>query len=71
MPEFVKSCLDDEAVVVKEIGGWKASWEERVRSVVHGSHTEMGDGVVRSPCYCNFAYGSSNGYVVDSFHRVG
>jgi len=46
--EFVKSCFDDEAVVVKEVGGWKAGWEERVRRVVEASHTEKGDGVVRS-----------------------
>ena len=28
--EFVKRCLDGEAVVVKEVGGWKAVWKEKV-----------------------------------------
>jgi len=27
--EFVKSCIVDEAVVVKEVEGWKVGWEER------------------------------------------
>jgi len=51
MEEFVKSCFDNEAVVVKEIGGWKAGLEERVRKVVQASHPEMGYGLVRSSCY--------------------
>jgi len=46
--EFVKSCFDDEEVVVREVGGWKTGWEERVRRVVEASHAEKGDGVVRS-----------------------
>lgn len=49
--EFVKSCFDDEAVVVKEVGGWKAGWEERVQRVVEASHAEKGDGVVGSDLF--------------------
>ena len=51
MLEFVKSCFDDEAVVVKEVGGWKAGWEERVQRVVEASHAEKGDGVVGSDLF--------------------
>jgi len=46
--EVVTSCFDGGAVVVKEVGGWKAGWEERVRRVVQVSHGEKGDGVVGS-----------------------
>lgn len=28
--EFAKNCFDGEAVVVKEVGGWKTGWEEIV-----------------------------------------
>ncbi|CUS14993.1 unnamed protein product [Tuber aestivum] len=45
--EFIKSCFDDEAVVVREVGGWKTGWEEKVRRVVEASHAEKGDGVIR------------------------
>lgn len=31
--EFIKRCLDGEAVVVKEVGGWKAVREEKVQRV--------------------------------------
>ena len=31
--EFVKSCLDGEAVVVKEVEGFKAGWEGKVWGV--------------------------------------
>ena len=55
MEEFVKSCFDNEAVVVKEIGGWKAGWEGRVRRVVQASHAEIGYRLMRSSCYCNAA----------------
>ena len=48
--EFVKRCLDGKAVVVKEVEGWEAVWEEKVRRVVQASHAERGDRVVR---YCN------------------
>jgi len=46
--KFAKSCFGDEAVVVREVGGWKAGWEDWVRRVVEASHREKGDGVVRS-----------------------
>ena len=42
--EFVKSCFDGEAVVVKEVWGWKAGWEHKVRRVVQASHVERGMG---------------------------
>jgi len=69
--EFVKSCFDYEAVVVQEIGGWKAGWEENARRIVQTSHEEKRDGVVRLSCYCNAALGSANRRVLDSFHGVG
>ena len=53
--EFVKSCFGHEAGVVKEIGGWKAGWEERARGIVQASHAEERDRVVRLSCYCNAA----------------
>jgi len=70
--EFVKSCFDDEAVVVKEVGGWRAGWEERVRRVVEASHAEKGDGVVRSDIFVilTLRKGGANGYVLDSFCGV-
>ncbi|KAG0634241.1 hypothetical protein HOY80DRAFT_1060853 [Tuber brumale] len=45
--EFVKSCFDGEAVVVKEVGGWKAGWEENIRRIVQASHAEKRNGVIR------------------------
>ncbi|KAG0633533.1 hypothetical protein HOY80DRAFT_1104625 [Tuber brumale] len=55
--EFVKSCFDDEAVVVKEVGGWKAGWEEKVRMVVQASHAKKGDGVSFAVVGCgNYGY---------------
>jgi len=32
--EFVKSCFDGEAVLVKKVGGWKAGWKHKVQRVV-------------------------------------
>jgi len=42
--ENVTSCFDCEAVVGKEVGGWKASQEEKILRVVQSSHwsREMG-----------------------------
>lgn len=45
--EFVKCCLDGEAVLLKEVGGWKASWGEEVR-VVQARHVRRGDVMVLS-----------------------
>ena len=56
MEEFIKSCFDHKAVVVKEIKRRKASQEERVRrAAIHASHAGMGYGLVCSSCYCNAA----------------
>ena len=46
--EFVKRCLDGEAVVLKKVGGWKTSQEEKVRRVDQASYAEKGDEVVHS-----------------------
>ena len=46
--QFVKSYFDGEAVVVKEVGGWKASWEEEVERVAQASRAERRDWAVRS-----------------------
>ena len=50
---MVKSCPDGEAVVVKEVRGWKAGSEEKVSRVVHANHAEKGDGLVFWSDYCN------------------
>jgi len=36
--EFVTRCFDGVAVVVKEVGGLKAGWEEKVWRVVLANH---------------------------------
>jgi len=41
--EFAKGCFDRGAGVVKEIGVWKACWEERVRRIVPVSLAEKGE----------------------------
>ena len=58
MGEFIKSCFDHEAVVVKEIRGRKASQEERLRRAIQASYVEMGYGLVCSSCYCNAVWGT-------------
>ena len=40
MLKLVKSYFGDKGVVVREVGGWKAGWEERVRRVVEASHRD-------------------------------
>ena len=69
--KFVKSCFDDGAIIVKEIGGWEAGWEERAGRAGRASYAEKGDEMVRSSCYCNAAWGSANGRVLDLIHGVG
>jgi len=46
--EFVTSCFDGEAVLVKEVGGLKADWEEKAWRAVQANHAGERDGVVRS-----------------------
>jgi len=53
--EFFKSCFDNGAVALKEIGGWKAGWEESVPRVAQASHAEIGYRLVSSSCYCKAA----------------
>ena len=47
MLEFVKSFFDGEAVVVKEVGGLKAGWEEQVQKVFQGVHPGMANATPR------------------------
>jgi len=42
--EFVTNCFDGEAVVAKEVGGWKAGMEEKVGGL--SKRAEQGDGMV-------------------------
>jgi len=47
--ELVKSWFDDEAVIMKEVVGWKVGCKERYRGLfILVSHMEKGDGTVRS-----------------------
>jgi len=69
--ELVTLYFDGKAVFVRQVGSWMAGWEKKVQRVVHASHSEKGDGMVRWSCCCSALWGSSNQRVLDSIREVG